>query len=82
MGEKQLRLTGSEKVCSGNLEVGDIAVGEYTGYWSASLFQGTRTATLSAGYKVQKLPTLSATSLTSASFSGVDMSRENPVRLQ
>ena len=25
MGKKQLSLTGSEKVCSGNLEVGDIA---------------------------------------------------------
>lgn len=32
MGKKQLRLTGSEKICSRNLEVGDIAVGEYTGY--------------------------------------------------
>ena len=31
MGEKQLRLTGSEKVCSGNLEVGGIPVGELTG---------------------------------------------------
>ena len=32
MGKKQLRLSGSEKVYSGNLEVGDIAVGEFTGY--------------------------------------------------
>ena len=29
MGEKQLRLSGSEKVCSGNLEVGDIADCEF-----------------------------------------------------
>jgi len=40
MGEKQLRLTGSEKVCSGNLEVGDIAVGEYTGYLVGILVPG------------------------------------------
>lgn len=29
MGKKQLSLTGSEKVCSGNLEVGDIAAGKF-----------------------------------------------------
>lgn len=40
MGEKQLCLTGSEKVCSGNLEVGDIAVGEYTGYLVGILVPG------------------------------------------
>ena len=40
MGKKQLSLTGSEKVCSGNLEVGDIAVGEFTGYLVGILVPG------------------------------------------
>ena len=40
MGKKQLSLTGSEKVCSRNLEVGDIPVGQFTGNLVSILVSG------------------------------------------